>query len=99
MVKTGQFRLVLLPGADAQEFEAHMAETVFANANAFQLTRITRGFSHVLLDAGERQYVWQSTVDLQTDAGYDFAANAPGVQGAVADFAILIGADEFVNVG
>ncbi len=99
MIKTGQFRMVLLPGADTEAFVAHMKESVFTHANALQLTRITRSFSHQLLDAGNGQYVWQSVVDLQTDAGYDFVGQADGVQAAVADFAILIGADELVHVG
>jgi hypothetical protein len=45
-----------------------------------------------------RQYVWQATVDLQTDAGYNFAENAERVQKSIEKFGVLIGVDAYTNV-
>jgi hypothetical protein len=45
-----------------------------------------------------RQYVWQVTVDLVTDAGYDFAQNAEHVQASVAAFGVLIHIEAFTHV-
>jgi hypothetical protein len=102
MFMTGLFRFALLPGVEASAFEEHMTDEVFTHPNALQLTRITRGFSHQLLAATLRrpgdpelinphpglQYVWQATVDLQTDS----------VQERVAEFATLIAIESYFNV-
>jgi hypothetical protein len=97
MKMTGQFRIALLPSADPQAFEEHMKNTVF-KGSALKPTRITRSFSHTLLQGSMRQYVWQAAVDLQTDAGYNFAENAAGVQNTIADFGVLIGVEAFTDV-
>ena len=52
---TGQFRIALLPSTDPQAFEEHMKNTVFKGP-ALQLSRITRSFSHTLLQGSMRQY-------------------------------------------
>ena len=112
MFMTGLFRFALLPGVEASAFEEHITDEVFTHPNALQLTRITRGFSHQLLAATLRrpgdpelinphpglQYVWQATVDLQTDSGYDFESNADSVQERVAEFATLIAIESYLNV-
>ena len=53
MKMTGQFRIALLPSADPQAFEEHMKNTVF-KGSALQPTRITRSFSHTLLQGSMR---------------------------------------------
>jgi hypothetical protein len=95
---TGQYRIALLPGADPQAFVEHMQNEVFRDAGGLQLTRITRAFDHRLLAGSMRQYVWQVTVDLVTDAGYDFAQNAEHVQASVAAFGVLIHIEAFTHV-
>lgn len=110
MKMTGLFRFALLPGADAEAFEEHMRTDVFGSPNALQLTRITSGFSHQLLVAERRSagesthphpgahYVWLTTVDLVTDAGYDFEENGPSVQQQVEQFAVLVAIESYVGV-
>ena len=99
MIMTGVYRIALLPSADEQAFVKHMTDVVFKNPNALQLTRITRGFEHQLLkiQGDLRQYAWQAQVDLQTDAGYDFAQNSR-VQESIKDFGVLIGIEAYTNI-
>jgi hypothetical protein len=111
MLMTGLFRLALLPGVEPETFEAQMRDEIL-HEFALQATRITSDFDHQLLRADVRQrgddadrdghlsqhYVWQATVRLMTDAGYDFERNAERVQEAVAQFAVLIGIESFTNV-
>jgi len=97
MEMTGQCHFALVPGADEQDFVDTMRKDVF---NVLPSTRITRGFEHVLLKGpAPRQFVWQARVDLMTDHGYDFSADAPQVQELVKSHAVLIGVDAFENVG
>jgi hypothetical protein len=93
------YRIALLPRANEQAFVKHMTKVVFQNPSALQLTRITRGFQHQLLKAqGDlRQYVWQATVDLQTDAGYDFAQHSR-VQESIGRFGVLVGVEAYTNI-
>jgi hypothetical protein len=111
MIMTGLFRFAVHPGVDAAAFEQHMAE-LFTEADALQLTRITTGFDHKLLavtyrtpgspepitPVPGRQYIWKVEVNLHTDSGYDFHANAERVQERVADFATLIALEAYTNV-
>lgn len=99
MTMTGMYRIALLPRANEQAFVKHMTNVVFKNPSALQLTRITRGFQHQLLKVqGDlQQYVWQATVDLQTDAGYDFA-QLSRVQESIKRFGVLIGVDVYTNI-
>jgi hypothetical protein len=93
----GQFHFALVPGADERAFVDTMRKDVF---EVLHSTRITRGFDHVLLKGpAPRQFVWQARVDLMTDHGYDFSADAPQVQELVGSHAVLIGVDTFENVG
>ena len=98
MLITGQFRIALLPGTDQQAFIEHMKNVVFTGPGVLQLTRITRSFDHQLLEGSMRQYVWQTTVDLVTDAGYNFLENAERVQASVEAFGVLIHIEAFTNV-
>ncbi len=99
MMMTGMYRIALLPGADEKAFVSHMQDEVFKDPNALQSTRNTRGFQHQLLkvDGNLRQYCWQATADLQTNAGYDFAQEAQ-VQKWVQDFGVLIGVESYTHV-
>jgi hypothetical protein len=113
MFMTGLFRFALLPDVEPATFESHLRDEVFDDPGALQLTRVTHGFEHRLLlarthrsgDVGldspvpGTQYVWEATVSLQTDAGYDFAENAERVQERVAGLALLIGVESYVVLG
>lgn len=111
MIMTGHYRLALHPGADADAFEQHLIANVFTSPQAVQATRITSGFDNQLLRTASRlntaetpdpslapQYVWSMTINLVTDAGYDFDRNAPAIQELVAQHATLIGVEAFVSV-
>lgn len=107
MLMTGMFRLVLLPGIEPAAFENHMGD-VFSRS-VFRPTRITASFEHQLLRSTIRrsndpaphsphpaiQYLWQVQVQLVTEAGYDFEANAKTVQQEVAQFALLVDIHSF----
>jgi hypothetical protein len=99
MRMTGVYRIALLPGAEEQAFVKHMTNVVFKNPSALQLTRITRSFEHrlLVLQGDLRQYAWLATVDLQTDAGYDFAQNS-SVQESIRDFGVLIGVEAYTYI-
>ena len=111
MLMVGLFRFALLPHAEPESFEAHMRDEVF-DGPALQLTRTTSGFDHQLLLASLRrsgddglhsphpgtQYLWQVTVNLMTDSGYDFEQNAARVQEQVAQFAVLIGVESYTII-
>jgi hypothetical protein len=97
MEMTGQFHFALVPSSDEQAFVDAMRKDVFG---VLRSTRITRGFDHVLLKGPTPgQYMWQARVDLMSDHGYDFSADAPQVQKAVKNHAVLIGVDAFENIG
>lgn len=100
MTMTGMYRIALTPGADEQAFVRHMTDVVFKAPDALQLTRITRGFEHRLLkmQGDWRQYVWQATVDLMTETGYNFAQQ-PRVQESIKDFGVLIGVEAYTVAG
>jgi hypothetical protein len=86
-----------------------MLEQVFTKPDVLNLTRITEHFEHRLMrfrvrrPGDERfsdpnpaaQYVRQATVRLATQAGYDFAENAGGIQEHVRDLAVLVSVDSF----
>jgi hypothetical protein len=95
--RTGLYRLVLLPGAEPEAFEQHMQSAVFHSKKILQLTRVTAGFTHQLLQGPRRQYVWQASVDLVGDP-YDFDQNADRVQDSVKEFAVLTGVESYRNV-
>ena len=96
---TGVYHIVLRPDADEQAFVKHMTDVVFEDPNALQPTRITRSFAHQLLKAQGSlpRYSWQTTVDLETDAGYDFERNAGTVQKHVESFGLLVGIDAYTH--
>lgn len=111
MIMTGHYRFALHPGADAGAFEEHLIANVFTSPRAVQATRITSGVDNQLLRATPRlttaetpepssgpQYVWAMTINLVTDAGYDYDRNAAAMQELVADHATLIGVEAFVSV-
>jgi hypothetical protein len=98
MIMTGQFRIALLPNADSRRFIDHMKNVVFGDSSTLQLTRITRSFTHQLLEAPMRQYVWQVRVNLETGAGYDFAENAGRIQDRIGEFGVLVEIEAFTNV-
>jgi hypothetical protein len=93
---TAIYRIALLPDADERAFVDHMAK-VF---RILQLTRVTSGFTHMLLamKSGLRQYAWIVTVDLVTDQGYNFDENIERIQENIAQFGVLIGAETYENV-
>jgi hypothetical protein len=95
---TGLYRFKLLPGAEPEAFERHMQSVVFNNLQVLQLTRVTRAFTHQLLQGPMQQYVWQVTVDLVAD-DYDFDQNADRVRDSVKEFATLIGIESYNNLG
>jgi hypothetical protein len=100
MKMTAMYHISLLPGTDDQAFEKQMTEVVFNNVSALQLTRITQGFTHQLLKGKSefREYVWQVTVDLVTDKGYDFGENVERVQRSVADWGLVTGLDVYTVI-
>ena len=111
MLMTGLFRFALLPDVEPESFEAHMRDEVFGGF-ALQATRITHSFDHQLLLAQVRrsgddglhsphpgtQYVWQATVNLMTDAGYDFEQNIERIQQRVGQFAVLIDVESYTII-
>lgn len=100
MKMTGMYSISLLPGADDQEFEKQMTEVVFHDVSALQLTRITAAFRHRLLRGRSvfREYLWEVTVDLVTDKGYDFAENIEKVQAHVANWGVVTGLGVYTEV-
>ena len=100
MKMTGMFTISLLPGADEEAFEKQMTEVVFSDVSALQLTRSTAAFQHRLMRGrgAFREYLWEVTVDLVTDKGYDFAENVEKVQAHVANWGVVTGLDVYVNV-
>jgi hypothetical protein len=100
MQMTGVYQIALLTQVTERAFVDHMTTSVFADATVLQATRITTGFTHQLLrrKGNLRQYAWQVTVDLVTDAGYDFDQNTERVQERIRDFGIVIGVDTYTNV-
>ena len=97
-VMTGLYRFDLLTQAEPESFERHMQSVVFNNAQVLQLTRVTSGFTHQLLQGPRRQYVWQVTVNLVANT-YDFDQNADRVRDSVKEFAALTGIESYKNVG
>jgi hypothetical protein len=75
-----------------------------------QLTRTAKQFSHQLLLATRKsasrstnphpgtQYIWLTTVDLMTSAGYNFEEKVPRIQQQVGEFAVLISVESFENL-
>jgi hypothetical protein len=100
MKMTGMYYISLLPDADDEAFVKQMMEVVFNNVAVLQATRITRGFTHQLLKGRSefREYVWQVTVDLVTDKGYNFGGNIERVQQSVADWGLVTGMDVYTIV-
>ena len=101
MEMSGVYRFALLAKADEEGFIKHMTDVVFKNPSALQLTRTTTGFTHRLLKAAGpfRQYAWHVTVDLMTDAPYDFGQNIERVQRSIEAFGVLIGVEAYTPVG
>ena len=99
MTMTGVYRIALLPTADEQKFVKHMTTVVFETPGALQLTRTTTGFDHRLLKINSelRQYAWQATVHLMTDAPYNFV-QYERVQEAIKKFGVLIGLETYTNI-
>lgn len=97
---TGLYQIALLGQVDEQAFVEHMAKRVFEDATVLQATRITRHFAHQILrrKGSLRQYAWQVTVDLMTDAGYDFDQNVERVQESIREFGVVIGVDAYAIV-
>ncbi len=100
MRMTGLYQIALLGEVDEQAFVAHMTREVFPDATALQLTRITSGFSHQLLrrQGTFRQYAWYVTIDLMTDAGYDFEQNIERIQERIRQFGVLTGVETYENL-
>ena len=100
MKMLGVYHIALLPAADEAAFVRHMTGKVFPSTDILQLTRITSGFSHQLLRrAGQlHQFAWNVTVQLVTDAGYDFEQNVQRIQASLHAFGLVIGVDTFTEV-
>ena|SRR6266487_875910 len=95
MIETGQFRFALIPGTDEEVFVEHMRNNF---PHALNPTRTTTDFTYALMKgpvAG--QYVWQTRVNLMTDAGYQFLSNASQIQEIIDKKAVLIGVDVFTD--
>jgi hypothetical protein len=98
MKMLGAYHIALLPTADEDAFVSHMTGAVF-HGGVLQLTRVTSGFSHQLLERpGElRQYAWQVTVQL-VSGGYDFAQNVERLQASIEQFGVVIGVDAYTEI-
>ena len=97
--RTGLYRFELLPSADPEAFERHMQSVVFKSMNILQLTRVTGGFDHQLLQGPRQQYVWLTGANLVNDADvYDFDQNAERIREAVKEFAVLTDIESFTNL-
>lgn len=96
----GVYHIALLPTADETAFVGHMTAKVFPRSDILQLTRVTSGFTHRLLKrAGQLdQFAWNVTVQLMTDAGYDFEQNVERIQASLQAFGLLIGVDTFTEL-
>lgn len=97
MDKIAFFHLVAIPGTDTGAFADHLQST-FKTIN-FPATRITRFFSHRLLEGENGHYIWETKVELQTDAGYDFEGARGMVTEAVKNFAVLVGVYQYTPLG
>ena len=97
MQMVGVYHIALLPSADETAFVTHMTEEVFPSTGILQLTRITSGFSHRLLEHSGHlhQFAWSVTVQLVTDSGYDFQQNVERIQASLQPFGLVIGVDTF----
>lgn len=100
MKMVGVYHIALLPTADETAFVRHMAGEVFPSTSILQLTRITSGFSHRLLKRSGQlhQFAWNVTVQLVTDAGYDFQQNVERIQASLQAFGLVIGIDTFTEL-
>jgi hypothetical protein len=100
MKMLGVYHIALFPAADEADFVRHMTGEVFPSTDILQLTRITSGFSHQLLKSPGhlRQFAWNVTVQLVTDAGYDFEQNVERIQGSLEAFGLVIGVDTFTEL-
>jgi hypothetical protein len=100
MKMTGMFHITLRPGVDEEVFVKQMRTAMARDANPFQLTRITTGFTHTLLKGQSKfpEYVWHATVTLMTNAGYNFEENAARVQSAIKDMGVLTAIDVYRNI-
>jgi hypothetical protein len=98
MKMLGIYHVALLPSADENAFVSHMREEVFGS-NVLQLTRVTSGFSHQLLERpGElRQYAWHVTVTL-VSASYDFDQNVERLQASIEKLGLVIGVDTYTVI-
>lgn len=96
----GVYHIALLPTADETDFVRHMTAEVFPSTDILQLTRITSGFSPRLLkSAGDlRQFAWKVTVQLVTNAGYEFEQNVERIEGSLQEFGLVIGVDTFTEI-
>jgi hypothetical protein len=96
MIETGQVRFALIPGTNEQIFVEHMRDNF---PQALTPTRTTTHFHHLLMKGPvPGQYVWQTTVDLMTESGYEFLRNASKIQEIIENKAVLIGVDVFKNL-
>jgi hypothetical protein len=100
MKMTGMYYISLLPAADDEAFVKQMTQVVFNDVAALKATRITSGITHQLLKGSSefREYVWQVTIHLVTDKGYDFGENVERVQQSVADWGLVTGMDVYTVI-
>jgi len=103
MFRSAHFTIALTRNADAAAFKDHVRNVLFPDMQIMAPTRVTRGFSHRLLEVVDGldglppRFVWEATADLMGNGAYDFARNAVNVQAGIAAFGVLVDLVETVE--